>query len=135
MKHTLGSLVLAGAHGFLAAEPRELTNSIGMKLVRIEPGRFTMGQDGPAGDYDVKKHASQFDDEKTWSHKRLITPGGKPRTVNGTDRGQFTLSETRVEPQGYLAATQMRDGNVQLISSKNHYVFNLAWLKMLPPAP
>lgn len=29
-----------------AAEP--ITNSIGMKLVRIEPGTFMMGQDGPA---------------------------------------------------------------------------------------
>ena len=28
-----------------AAEP--VTNSIGMKLVPIQPGTFTMGQDGP----------------------------------------------------------------------------------------
>lgn len=39
------------------------------------------------------------------------------------------------EPQGYLAATQTRDGDIQRISSKNHCVFNLAWLKQLPPAP
>ena len=39
------------------------------------------------------------------------------------------------ESGGYLAACQTRDGNIQLISSKNHYVFNLAWLKALPPAP
>ncbi len=79
--------------------------------------------------------ALSFDDGKTWPHKRLLTPGGPARTVNGIDRGQFTLSDTRAEPQGYLAATQTRDGRVQLISSKNHYVFNLAWLKTLPPAP
>ena len=69
------------------------------------------------------------------SHRRLITPGGEPRTVKGIDRGQFTLSDTSAEPQGYLAATQTRDGRVQLISSKNHYVFNLAWLKQLPAPP
>ncbi len=79
--------------------------------------------------------ALSFDDGKTWPHRRLITPGGAPRTVNGIDRGQFTLSPTSAEPQGYLAATQTRDGRVQLVSSKNHYVFNLAWLKQLPPAP
>jgi formylglycine-generating enzyme required for sulfatase activity len=79
--------------------------------------------------------ALSFDDGKTWPVRRLITPGGKDRTVNGIDRGQFILSDTMAEPQGYLAATQTRDGNVQLISSKNHYVFNLAWLKQLPPAP
>jgi formylglycine-generating enzyme required for sulfatase activity len=31
-----------------SAEP--ITNSIGMKLMRIEPGTFTMGQDGPQTD-------------------------------------------------------------------------------------
>lgn len=59
-----------------------ITNSIGMKLVRVEPGSFTMGPDGPAADY-----------------------------------------------------TQTRDGRIHLISSRNHYVFNLARLKELPPAP
>jgi hypothetical protein len=24
---------------------------------------------------------------------------------------------------------------VQLVTSQNHYVFNLAWVKALPPAP
>ncbi len=76
--------------------------------------------------------AISFDEGKTWPHKRLITPGGQERTVSGIDRGQFKLSDTRAEPQGYLAATQTRDGRIQLISSKNHYVFNLAWLKALP---
>ena len=60
--------------------------------------------------------------------RRLITPGGADRTVDGIDRGQFTLSDTMAEPQGYLAATQTRDGRVQLITSKNHYVCNLAWM-------
>jgi len=79
--------------------------------------------------------ALSFDEGKTWSHRRLITPGGTPRTVNAIDRGQFTLSPISAEHNGYLAATQTRDGRVQLISSKNHYVFNLTWLKQLPPAP
>ena len=35
----------------------------------------------------------------------------------------------------YLAATQSRDGNIQLVSSRNHYVFNLAWVKDPAPAP
>lgn len=33
------------------------------------------------------------------------------------------------EPQGYLAGTQARDGVIHLISSWNHYAFNVAWLK------
>lgn len=51
------------------------------------------------------------------------------------DRNQFTLSDTSAESNGYLAATQTRDGRIQLITSKNHYVFNLAWLKQLPNVP
>jgi len=76
--------------------------------------------------------AVSFDDGKTWPHKRLVTPGGKERTVNGIDRNMFPLSDTRAEHNGYLAAIQTRDGRIQLISSRNHYVFNLAWLKALP---
>lgn len=79
--------------------------------------------------------ALSFDDGKTWPHKRLVTPGGPERLINGIDRNQFPLSETRAEHNGYLAAIQSRDGRIQLISSKNHYVFNLAWLQALPEKP
>jgi hypothetical protein len=79
--------------------------------------------------------ALSFDDGKTWPVRRLVTPGGKPRSEIMIDRGMFTLSDTLAEPCGYLAATQTRDGNVQLITSKNHYVFNLAWLRELPGTP
>jgi len=47
----------------------------------------------------------------------------------------FPPSDTRTEHNGYLAAIQTRDGRIQLISSRNHYVFNLAWLKALPERP
>jgi formylglycine-generating enzyme required for sulfatase activity len=77
--------------------------------------------------------AVSFDDGQTWPVRRLITPGGPPHTVPTIDRGQFTFSDTLAEPTGYLAVTQTRDDRVQLLSSKNHYVFNLAWLKTLPP--
>jgi sulfatase modifying factor 1 len=77
--------------------------------------------------------AVSFDEGKTWPVRRLITPGGPQRAVPGTDgRGLFNLSPTMAEPGGYLTATQTRDGRIQLLSSRNHYVFNLAWLKELP---
>ena len=57
--HILVFALIAHAH---AAEPKELTNSIGIKLVRIEPGTFLMGQDGPAADYKMEKHPVKFDD-------------------------------------------------------------------------
>ena len=79
--------------------------------------------------------ALSFDEGKTWPVRRLLTPGGSERTVPGIDKREFTLSDTMAEPSGYLAACQTRDDLIQLVSSKNHYVFNLAWLKELPPAP
>jgi formylglycine-generating enzyme required for sulfatase activity len=76
--------------------------------------------------------AVSFDEGKTWLVRRLITPGGPSRAVPGTDgRGLFTLSPTMAEPGGYLTATQTRDGHIQLLSSRNHYVFNLDWLQEL----
>jgi sulfatase modifying factor 1 len=79
--------------------------------------------------------AVSYDEGKTWPDRRLITPGGPAREVNTINRAMFTLSDNLSEPQGYLAVTQSRDGRIQLITSKNHYVFNLAWVKALPPAP
>lgn len=79
--------------------------------------------------------AVSFDDGKAWPNRRVITPGGKKRTLPTIDRGMATFSDTMSEPTGYLAITQTMDGRIQLLSSKNHYVFNLAWLKALPPAP
>lgn len=79
--------------------------------------------------------AISFDDGKTWPHRRLVTPGGPPRELASIDHSVCAFSDTMSERSGYLAATQTRDGRIQLISSKNHYVFNLAWLKQLPPDP
>lgn len=79
--------------------------------------------------------AVSFDEGKTWPVRRLLTPGGRDHSINMIDRGMCVLSDTMAEPCGYLAAIQTRDGNVQLITSKNHYVFNLAWLKELPEVP
>ena len=74
MQHTFKNILLtfglmtAVAGHTCGAESRMLTNSIGMKLVRIEPGTFLMGQDGPAADYNVKAHAAKFDDAD-WDEK------------------------------------------------------------------
>jgi formylglycine-generating enzyme required for sulfatase activity len=62
-------LDFSGGHRAHAAEDATpFTNSIGLKLVRIAPGSSTMGQDGPAADYRVVKHAEKFDDAD-WDEK------------------------------------------------------------------
>jgi len=56
--------------------------------------------------------AVSFDEGRTWSRIRLI---GK-------------------ELRGYLSVCQARNGIIHLVSSKNHYAFNLNWLKTPAPA-
>ena len=79
--------------------------------------------------------AVSFDEGKTWPVQKLITPGGPERTLPSVDKRDFVLSDTMSEAAGYLAACQTRDDLIQLISSKNHYAFNVAWLKEPPPQP
>ncbi len=79
--------------------------------------------------------ALSFDEGKTWPVRKLITPGGPERKQPATDHGQFVLSETMAETGGYISLTQSRDTTIHLNTSKNHYAFNLAWLKDPPPPP
>ena len=74
--------------------------------------------------------ALSFDEGKTWPVKRLLTDGGAARDIDGGgNTGRFTMDPTHAEPRGYLAATQTPDGLIHLISSKQYYVFNLAWIR------
>jgi formylglycine-generating enzyme required for sulfatase activity len=74
--------------------------------------------------------ALSFDEGKTWPVRRLVTDGRAARKVDGGgNTGTFIMDETHAEPRGYLAATETPDGLIHLISSKQHYVFNLAWIK------
>jgi formylglycine-generating enzyme required for sulfatase activity len=79
--------------------------------------------------------AASFDEGKTWPIRKLVTPGGPPREFPGTDQGKFTAGDTMAEWAGYTCLIQGRDNTIHLNTSKNHYAFNLAWLKQLPPPP
>jgi len=77
--------------------------------------------------------AISFDEGKHWPIRKLITPGGPTRKGRMMDRREFTMGPTSAEPKGYMTGIQTPDGVIHLISSKNHYAFNLAWLKAQPP--
>jgi hypothetical protein len=79
--------------------------------------------------------ALSHDEGKSWQVKRLITDDGPPREVDGGgNTGKFTLSAHRAEPRGYMSVCQTPDRVIHLISSKQHYAFNLAWLNTPAPA-
>ncbi len=73
------------------------------------------------------------DDGKTWKYKRLITDDGPGRQIECTDGGAIRYSAHSSEFRGYLGGCQSSDGLVHLISSRNHFAFNLKWLKTSPP--
>jgi hypothetical protein len=50
------------------------------------------------------------------------------------DGVEFTMSATTAEPRGYMSACQTPNGVIQLISSRQHYAFNLKWLTTPAPA-
>jgi formylglycine-generating enzyme required for sulfatase activity len=79
--------------------------------------------------------ALSFDEGKTWPVRKLVTPGGPKRNFVSTDDSPMVTSGTEAEWLGYLSIIQARDSTIHLLSSKNHYEFNLAWLKQLPPSP
>ncbi len=79
--------------------------------------------------------ALSTDEGETWQIKRLVSDDGPPREVDGGgNTGKFTMSHESAEPRGYMSACQTPDGVIHLISSKQHYAFNLAWLSTPAPA-
>jgi formylglycine-generating enzyme required for sulfatase activity len=79
--------------------------------------------------------ALSFDEGKSWPVRRLVTDDGPPREIDGGgNTGRFILSHESAEPRGYLSVCQTPDGVIQLITSKQHYAFNLTWLKTPAPA-
>jgi hypothetical protein len=80
--------------------------------------------------------ALSYDEGQTWEIRRLITPGGPARVIDGGgNTGTFVMSDTSAEPKGYMSVHQTPDNVIHLISSKQHYAFNLAWLQQDPPPP
>ena len=72
--------------------------------------------------------ALSFDDGETWPFRRVISDGGPDRVIEAMDGIPCLMGPRHAEVNGYLTACQSADGLIQLITSRNHYSFNLAWL-------
>jgi len=77
--------------------------------------------------------AVSTDQGRTWPYRRLITDDGPGRPVETTAGALFTMSERNGEYRGYMSAVQAADGLIHLVTSRQHYSFNLKWL--MTPAP
>ena len=59
---------------------------------------------------------------------------GELTPSNKMDGHEFTLGFSSAEDGGYLSICQAVNGVIHLITSRQHYVFNLKWLETRPPA-
>ncbi|MHC4184948.1 MAG: sialidase family protein [Planctomycetota bacterium] len=78
--------------------------------------------------------AVSTDGGKTWPHKRLISDDGPGRAVETTAGAMFTMSQRNGEYRGYMTGVQAADGVIHLLTSQQHYAFNLKWLMTPSPA-
>ena len=72
--------------------------------------------------------ALSYDDGATWPVKRLVSDASG-KTLELMDGAPFAMTNTTAEPKGYMSACQTPDGVIQLISSRQHYAFNRAWIE------
>ena len=77
--------------------------------------------------------ALSYDEGKTWLLSVLITDG-VPKYIEGTDGLLFLMNFEQAEPKGYLSVCQTSDSVIHLISSRQHYAFNLKWIETPTPA-
>jgi len=73
------------------------------------------------------------DDGKSWPYRRLISDDRPSHDIQTMDGHPVTMDAAHSELVGYLSVCQSADGLVNLLSSRNHYTFNLKWL--MTPAP
>lgn len=76
------------------------------------------------------------DEGASW-HWRPITDDASARghAVEGFDGAVFQMNFQRSEPDGYMDAVVSEGGGgglVHVVTSRNHYMFNLAWLLQTP---
>jgi hypothetical protein len=78
--------------------------------------------------------ALSYDEGETWPVKRLITDDKPDHPVERMDGRLFTMGPNSAEPSGYMSVCQTADGVINLITSRQHYAFNVAWIKTPMPA-
>ncbi|HUT29767.1 MAG TPA: SUMF1/EgtB/PvdO family nonheme iron enzyme [Sedimentisphaerales bacterium] len=78
--------------------------------------------------------AISYDDAKSWPHIRLISDDRPDRDGETRDGKRCTFGFSNSERHGYMSACQGLNGVIHVVSSWNHYAFNLKWLETPPPA-
>ncbi|MHC4865966.1 MAG: Calx-beta domain-containing protein [Planctomycetota bacterium] len=102
-------------------------------LLKLEEGPMFLATFGTLGG-TMLIGALSYDDGATWPYMEKITDCSGD-TVEGTDGSTFTMDCDTSESDGYCAGWQAKNGLIHLVTSRQHYAFNIAWLGGQPPAP
>ena len=78
--------------------------------------------------------AVSTDEGKTWPYKRLVSDDGPTRDIETMDGHPVAMDSHFSEFVGYLSVCQTANKLIHVLSSRNHYTFNLKWLTTRPPA-
>jgi hypothetical protein len=108
-------------------------------MIRLKEGPLFIASFGPntnsfehAGPTDREMSnlfaALSFDEGATWTHRRLVTDDGADHGVDTISNGRVLMGKNASEPAGYVSACQARNGTIHVLSSINHYAFNIPWI-------
>ena len=95
-------------------------------LLKLREGPLFLATFGTLGETYLIA-ATSYDGGTTWPYKKLMTDCSGD-TVETTDGVTFVMDSEHSEPRGYCASWQGKNGLIHLITSRQHYAFNLAWL-------
>jgi len=95
-------------------------------LLKLREGPLFLATFGTLGETYLIA-ATSYDGGATWPYKKLMTDCSGD-TVETTDGVTFVMDCDHSEPRGYCAGWQGKNGVIHLITSRQHYAFNLAWL-------
>ncbi|HZQ43998.1 MAG TPA: SUMF1/EgtB/PvdO family nonheme iron enzyme [Acidobacteriaceae bacterium] len=78
-----------------------------------------------------------YDEGKTWPVRRILTDDKPDHGITGMSNGRIYMGPGNAEPTGYVTLTQARNGLIHVVSSMDHYEFNLKWAEngLKDPSP
>ena len=109
----------------IASEFREVSSGRRCAMLRLKEGPLFLATFGTLGSTYLIGAVS-YDDGETWMKKLMTDCSGDP--VETTDGNIFIMDCNTAEPKGYCAIWQGKNGLIHLITSRQHYAFNLKWL-------
>ena len=97
-----------------------------LSMTRLKDGSIFIATYGTIGSTYLTA-ALSYDEGQTWPYMKIMTDGSGDR-VETRDGATFTMDDDTAEKTGYNAIWQARNQLVHVVTSRQHYAFNMKWL-------